>query len=147
MIRLPPRSTPLYSSAASDVYKRQRVEDPCAGRRGADRHARREGRSLWGRRAAVHDRDPAGTRVDEIALALQEALDHGPGLPARPGDELGRHVGGDRVVVAGVAVAQDVHVLGTEDEAFGPAQRRLSPQGRGKSRIARSVWVGSRTPV
>ena len=23
MIRLPPRSTPLYSSAASDVYKRQ----------------------------------------------------------------------------------------------------------------------------
>src|SRR5450759_4206908 len=26
MIRLPPRSTPLYSSAASDVYKRQVVE-------------------------------------------------------------------------------------------------------------------------
>ena len=25
MIRRPPRSTPLYSSAASDVYKRQRV--------------------------------------------------------------------------------------------------------------------------
>src|SRR5450759_2651212 len=28
MIRLPPRSTPLYSSAASDVYKRQ---GPCRG--------------------------------------------------------------------------------------------------------------------
>src|SRR5674476_292940 len=27
MIRRPPRSTPLYSSAASDVYKRQRVHD------------------------------------------------------------------------------------------------------------------------
>src|SRR5660398_61437 len=26
MIRRPPRSTPLYSSAASDVYKRQAVE-------------------------------------------------------------------------------------------------------------------------
>src|SRR5674476_1698977 len=25
MIRRPPRSTPLYSSAASDVYKRQRI--------------------------------------------------------------------------------------------------------------------------
>eukprot|EP00826_Nyctotherus_ovalis_P066702 TRINITY_DN988_c0_g1_i5.p3 TRINITY_DN988_c0_g1~~TRINITY_DN988_c0_g1_i5.p3 ORF type:complete len:104 (+),score=7.01 TRINITY_DN988_c0_g1_i5:25-312(+) len=27
MIRRPPRSTPLYSSAASDVYKRQAQED------------------------------------------------------------------------------------------------------------------------
>src|SRR5450759_2145966 len=27
MIRLPPRSTPLYSSAASDVYKRQGVRE------------------------------------------------------------------------------------------------------------------------
>ena len=26
MIRRPPRSTPLYSSAASDVYKRQHLE-------------------------------------------------------------------------------------------------------------------------
>src|SRR5450759_3380294 len=29
MLRLPPRSTPLYSSAASDVYKRQSVR--CVG--------------------------------------------------------------------------------------------------------------------
>src|SRR5660397_298302 len=28
MIRRPPRSTPLYSSAASDVYKRQVVTNP-----------------------------------------------------------------------------------------------------------------------
>src|SRR5665647_2840250 len=28
MIRRPPRSTPLYSSAASDVYKRQVLESP-----------------------------------------------------------------------------------------------------------------------
>src|SRR5450759_5604076 len=28
MIRRPPRSTPLYSSAASDVYKRQGIVDP-----------------------------------------------------------------------------------------------------------------------
>ena len=28
MIRRPPRSTPLYSSAASDVYKRQIVATP-----------------------------------------------------------------------------------------------------------------------
>ena len=28
MIRRPPRSTPLYSSAASDVYKRQEMGDP-----------------------------------------------------------------------------------------------------------------------
>ncbi|GAB5800301.1 hypothetical protein JMUB7524_27340 [Staphylococcus aureus] len=34
MIRRPPRSTPLYSSAASDVYKRQDkilVDAPCSG--------------------------------------------------------------------------------------------------------------------
>src|SRR5674476_1223183 len=31
MIRRPPRSTPLYSSAASDVYKRERVEAPGTG--------------------------------------------------------------------------------------------------------------------
>src|SRR5660397_16963 len=30
MIRRPPRSTPLYSSAASDVYKRQTLEPQCA---------------------------------------------------------------------------------------------------------------------
>src|SRR5660397_293567 len=30
MIRRPPRSTPLYSSAASDVYKRQEVTDRAA---------------------------------------------------------------------------------------------------------------------
>ena len=35
MIRRPPRSTPLYSSAASDVYKRQGVD-------AADRHAARQ---------------------------------------------------------------------------------------------------------
>src|SRR5674476_1665593 len=34
MIRRPPRSTPLYSSAASDVYKRQRRESSLA--RGRD---------------------------------------------------------------------------------------------------------------
>ncbi|GAB5837113.1 hypothetical protein JMUB7551_28710 [Staphylococcus aureus] len=27
MIRRPPRSTPLYSSAASDVYKRQDIDE------------------------------------------------------------------------------------------------------------------------
>ena len=31
MIRRPPRSTPLYSSAASDVYKRQMVSNPRTG--------------------------------------------------------------------------------------------------------------------
>src|SRR5660398_165093 len=36
MIRRPPRSTPLYSSAASDVYKRQEVD-------GGYREARVEG--------------------------------------------------------------------------------------------------------
>src|SRR5450759_236322 len=35
MIRRPPRSTPLYSSAASDVYKRQAGRSP--GRGGCDR--------------------------------------------------------------------------------------------------------------
>src|SRR5665647_3618921 len=32
MIRRPPRSTPLYSSAASDVYKRQGTEESDGGR-------------------------------------------------------------------------------------------------------------------
>src|SRR5674476_1553638 len=32
MIRRPPRSTPLYSSAASDVYKRQVFDFDAAGR-------------------------------------------------------------------------------------------------------------------
>src|SRR5665647_214832 len=34
MIRRPPRSTPLYSSAASDVYKRQLKDDKSIGLRG-----------------------------------------------------------------------------------------------------------------
>src|SRR5660397_297794 len=44
MIRRPPRSTPLYSSAASDVYKRQprggRVPRPAAHLRGSHPHGR-----------------------------------------------------------------------------------------------------------
>src|SRR5665647_179252 len=36
MIRRPPRSTPLYSSAASDVYKRQFSVPRCAPRLGAE---------------------------------------------------------------------------------------------------------------
>src|SRR5660397_294138 len=34
MIRRPPRSTPLYSSAASDVYKRQNLPCPLVFKRG-----------------------------------------------------------------------------------------------------------------
>src|SRR5660397_290381 len=49
MIRRPPRSTPLYSSAASDVYKRQcdqRLRAPYGHRRGGVRsgQSRRRGR-------------------------------------------------------------------------------------------------------
>src|SRR5665647_3826421 len=51
MIRRPPRSTPLYSSAASDVYKRQSSQRPCSTRPATT--ARRRGRSV--------DDDPHGT--------------------------------------------------------------------------------------
>src|SRR5665647_3630142 len=49
MIRRPPRSTPLYSSAASDVYKRQR--------------------SWW-----VSDRGQEGARVQD-AVGVERELD------------------------------------------------------------------------
>eukprot|EP00826_Nyctotherus_ovalis_P042735 TRINITY_DN4441_c0_g2_i4.p1 TRINITY_DN4441_c0_g2~~TRINITY_DN4441_c0_g2_i4.p1 ORF type:complete len:107 (+),score=59.57 TRINITY_DN4441_c0_g2_i4:25-321(+) len=38
MIRRPPRSTPLYSSAASDVYKRQQYDKAIRDLEEADKH-------------------------------------------------------------------------------------------------------------
>src|SRR5660397_93258 len=54
MIRRPPRSTPLYSSAASDVYKRQRVDAAEPVRRRADLA-----------RDRIRELAPDATRVDD----------------------------------------------------------------------------------
>src|SRR5660397_126551 len=53
MIRRPPRSTPLYSSAASDVYKRQDVE---------------RGRAAWAMRARTRGSCGSGLRWGDMAL-------------------------------------------------------------------------------
>src|SRR5660397_216978 len=58
MIRRPPRSTPLYSSAASDVYKRQaqRMGEEALGLGADGLFPRRERRSrvrIWHRRIPV----------------------------------------------------------------------------------------------
>src|SRR5660397_152933 len=55
MIRRPPRSTPLYSSAASDVYKRQCVERlrPIGGIRGSSAAAPLKHRRVHIQRAVV----------------------------------------------------------------------------------------------
>ena len=53
MIRRPPRSTLDRSSAASDVYKRQDIED--VGALGQQRLAMRQGGGGGGKRAAVRE--------------------------------------------------------------------------------------------
>src|SRR5665647_2409808 len=62
MIRRPPRSTPLYSSAASDVYKRQ--PDRRARPRGA--HGRPSG--AGGRLSLIHISEP--TRRTPLSYAV-----------------------------------------------------------------------------
>ena len=47
MIRRPPRSTPLYSSAASDVYKRQCPHEPPASRWAFRRSLRQSRQRAW----------------------------------------------------------------------------------------------------
>src|SRR5665647_3640555 len=49
MIRRPPRSTPLYSSAASDVYKRQIMDtgDPVTGIEVAGQRADQPDERFW----------------------------------------------------------------------------------------------------
>src|SRR5450759_2747095 len=81
MIRRPPRSTPLYSSAASDVYKRQRAGSaarpaPAPGGRGGDRGAARAGGGppagrRRGQPGAGRDRDrprPMGAGADRCRV-------------------------------------------------------------------------------
>src|SRR5674476_869871 len=70
MIRRPPRSTPLYSSAASDVYKRQRIP----AREG------REGRPAGGQQPDLVAVPHGPDRMDDHALvgfvAAQRADQH-----------------------------------------------------------------------
>src|SRR5660397_143099 len=59
MIRCPPRSTPLYSSAASDVYKRQALMDavdahPARSSVGPWRLAHADGVAYWPGLAETH---------------------------------------------------------------------------------------------
>ena len=85
MIRRPPRSTPLYSSAASDVYKRQDIRGPRrleAGRwceRGAERNRQRvdagRRRHARGRRSHLphHRRRRRAARVPPCQPSNQPA--------------------------------------------------------------------------
>src|SRR5450759_3277498 len=92
MILRPPRSTPLYSSAASDVYKRQmlqlipRLEFESAVRKhGAERHAR--GFSSWGQFIAMLFCQLGHAKsLREICggLAASEGKLRHLGLPAAP---------------------------------------------------------------
>src|SRR5665647_3963963 len=105
MIRRPPRSTPLYSSAASDVYKRQ---DP------AGPFLQPDGQLM---KRLVPYRDPRG-----VGLAVP--LFGGEADPTREAT-LGRH--GDRVVPR-------LHDQ-TDDGALAPVSDRDGTQeGHGVSR-------------
>src|SRR5674476_1515222 len=66
MIRRPPRSTPLYSSAASDVYKRQASHSGTSGVDvfGPDRPERRRFARRW------HGTDAGGSRMTFGTLAV-----------------------------------------------------------------------------
>src|SRR5665647_1457209 len=109
MIRRPPRSTPLYSSAASDVYKRQ--DDTGA-----------EARTLGG--ILLHPAD-AVVLDDKLCAIFALGLDSDPDLPGSlrwigvfigVGDEF-RHDHPDRDGLVG----RHLQVLGREpDRIFAP---------------------------
>src|SRR5660397_286373 len=86
MIRRPPRSTPLYSSAASDVYKRQVPQRP----RGP------QPQRLPGSVPGAVERDPVGLRIVVLVEIVQQAL---------PAMGLGRGLHLPQVVPANVDVA------------------------------------------
>src|SRR5665647_1015210 len=88
MIRRPPRSTPLYSSAASDVYKRQlrgrgqRLRDArpclreipgrsprCGPKRRAWERACRRSRRLWDSRSHLSGRAPTMSPMSHTVSA------------------------------------------------------------------------------
>src|SRR5450759_5321022 len=71
MIRLPPRSTPLYSSAASDVYKRQVLELPLLAQR-LDAHLFHRPRDL-GRLLAPHEFQRVGVAPGHAKAASDAA--------------------------------------------------------------------------
>src|SRR5660398_329805 len=75
MIRRPPRSTPLYSSAASDVYKRQTPESLLSDADAAMYLAKRHGRA----RATRLTPQLRAEQLNRIQLeqGLQHALEQG----------------------------------------------------------------------
>src|SRR5665647_3975846 len=101
MIRPPPRSTPLYSSAASDVYKRQVQHRGLEEQSEVVRVVRRDRHHLEGLRAGV--REVAG---DEV-------------VPAHLGGGLQGVEGGQREQLRGT--------LGRERDAVGPQVCRQVP--------------------
>src|SRR5660397_243872 len=136
MIRRPPRSTPLYSSAASDVYKRQEearaasdrfrdseLRDPLTGlpnrlllQQRLEHTARRAGRSHATAAVLFVDldrfkqiNDTYGHQVgDDVLIAVAHRL----AALVRPGDTLAR-VSGDEFVFLceDVSHAADIEVV------------------------------------
>src|SRR5674476_44443 len=78
MIRRPPRSTPLYSSAASDVYKRQRLGPARLGVGVIGRAKRRDKdvRALLLASCRIKNRHGVAGPVDEQLLASKMRLAH-----------------------------------------------------------------------
>src|SRR5665811_2133342 len=82
MIRQPPRSTRVRSSAASDVYKRQRPDDAlCHGRDESD------GRVTW-----IENLESIGDGIFRQRLARIRAKSAGRKGWGRPGSDHYRHV-------------------------------------------------------
>src|SRR5450759_2725924 len=102
MIRRPPRATPLYSSAASDVYKRQLGDHLCPGSAARAGHRRRHQPEV--------PRTVVGEDEKPIALVIDVVFDSvTPGL-----DELGlrlRLVAANEAALAGhLARAREDHI-------------------------------------
>src|SRR5450759_2787539 len=119
MIRRPPRSTPLYSSAASDVYKRQVLRYGTA--------------SLMARREHLHDAgiagDDSGLVAQDVELARgvpREAEDRDARIHHEIADTVG-HVGrGAHVEEATLGLAEDARVV-AEDILPGECRHPRSP--------------------
>src|SRR5450759_2091753 len=106
MIRRPPRSTPLYSSAASDVYKRQ-----VFGEVGAALTPDEAGRTV--RNGAEGDAMIADMRLAGVHAEIDPAVDH----LQRPADPRAQRLGMRR--------SDPRHLVGRQQ----PERRFARPEG------------------
>src|SRR5660397_108458 len=139
MIRRPPRSTPLYSSAASDVYKRQLFELPVTAALAS--HPRRA------RRRAVPLVPGLGRREEEVpaphGLALVDPFSPSPGVKLHEG--LDKEGGEGRRSSADLGLEFDFAVL-VELRCHAVRHRQLVEQVPGIVRIVAHDGAQQFTP-